>query len=115
MNDHKTLLPDDLALMQSDAARLLALLRDEGRTIEPWIRNLLAETIPLAASRVDTLSEALSFYADMDLWQRAWVGGGFADSLAHEDGGDIARCALRGQCDRLWPGEVSVPVEGLAP
>ena len=91
------------------------LLRDEGRTIEPWVRRLLAETIPLAATRIDTLSEALSFYADMNLWQRAWVGGGFADSLADEDGGDIARCALRGQCDRLWPGEVTIPVEGLAP
>ena len=109
MNDHKTLLPDDLAIMQSDAARLLALLRDEGHTIEPWVQNLLAETIPRAASRVGILREALSFYADMELWQRAWVGGGFAGSPADEDGGDIARRALRGQCDRLWPGDTAVP------
>lgn len=96
MAECRTLTTDELETMKKDAARLLDLLRAKGCTDEPWAEQLLMDFIPRAAREVCGLRDALGFYADMNLWQRAWLGGGFTDSPAHEDGGEIARCALRG-------------------
>lgn len=96
MGMFKTLTADELQTLHNDAARLLETLRGMDCDIPPWAEHLLTGLVPRAAAEVATLRDALGFYADMNLWQRAWVGGGFTDSMAHEDGGEIARHALRG-------------------
>ncbi|BBD09675.1 hypothetical protein [Desulfovibrio ferrophilus] len=57
---------------------------------------ILFQEIELSRQRNESLRDALEFYADMSLWDRAYIDGGSSDSVAAEDGGETARLALRG-------------------
>lgn len=112
MSAFSTMTRDELATMREDAARLLRAVREGGpldAAETARAERLLAELLPRAAAEVEALRLALGFYADMNLWQRAWLGGGFTDSPAHEDGGEIARRALRGLGGRLADAEPAEP------
>ncbi|MBU1003848.1 MAG: hypothetical protein KKE73_15155 [Proteobacteria bacterium] len=81
-------------------ARDLAGILPQGQTVAG---RLLLEALPIlfreieqSRQRNERLREALEFYADLSLWDRAYIGVG-SDSVAAEDGGETARMALRGE------------------
>lgn len=94
--DHLT---DQLFEAVKQDARDLATMLPQDREVAG---RLLVQALPVLFREIemarrdkDRLRTALEFYADMSLWDRAYIGGGFADSVAAEDGGETARLALR--------------------
>jgi len=55
---------------------------------------VLFREIEQSKERIEHMRDALEFYADMSLWDRAYIDGG-TDSVAAEDAGETARLALR--------------------
>ena len=55
---------------------------------------ILFREIEQSKRRIETMRDALEFYADLSLWDRAYIDGG-TDSVAAEDAGETARMALR--------------------
>ena len=81
-----------------DAKDLAAMLpkgeKVAGRLVVDALPVLFRE-IEQSRKRIEAMRDALEFYADMSLWDRAYIDGG-TDSVAAEDAGETARMALRG-------------------
>lgn len=103
MADDLRLDAEQLTAMPEEAEQLMTLLIDEEAEGEVEAGQLLLEWVPsvcdeLAEARetIVRFRHALEYYADYALWEKLYVGGGFADSEAQEDMGLVARTALRG-------------------
>lgn len=96
--DHLT---DQLFEAVKKDARDLAGMLPQGENVAG---RLLVDALPVLFREIEMsrkekehLRTALEFYADMSLWDRAYIGDGSADSVAAEDAGETARLALRGK------------------
>lgn len=104
MDETKTLTDERLQAVPAEAELLLTLLTDEDAEGEVEAGQLLLEDVPALCEEVrrlradvERMRTALEYYADIQLWEKAYVSGGFIDSEADEDMGLVARNALRGE------------------